>query len=286
MVSVKIDTSTCIKCGKCARVCPAEIFSQQQAGADIGLQNIAHCIVCGHCVAACPTSSVIHSVFPPEKVHDINRSILPSPEAVMLLCRARRSNRAFTKAPVPAEYLDMILEAAHRAPTASNSQDIGFTLITSPENLDGVVRYTLDKFSSLKNTLSNPFVKPFVRMFAPAIYGMLGRFDTMLDDYARGGDPIMRGAKALILIHTLKGSRFGRDDANLALQNGSLMAESLGVSQFYTGFVCTAARRDKKRGLEKMFGIEGEIQAGLALGMPEFKFPKYIDKKDIEVRRF
>lgn len=286
IVSLKIDGSTCIKCGKCVKVCPAGIFTQPEPRAEIGVSNLPYCIVCGHCVAACPTESVIHDDFPPEKVHKIDRIILPTPEAVMLLCKARRSNRALTKTPVPAGYLDMILEAAHRAPTASNMQQVRFTLITTPEKLDIVVRYTLGRFKALRNMLGNPIVKPFIKAFAPALYPMLGRFDKMLEQYDAGEDPILRGATALILIHTPKGSRFGRDDANLALQNGSLMAESIGVSQFYTGFVCTAARRDKKKRLERMFGIEGEIQAGLALGMPAFKYPNYIDKKDIEVERF
>lgn len=96
---------------------------------------------------------------------------------------------------------------------------------------------------------------------------------------------ILRNATALILIHTPGNSRFGCQDANLAYQNGSLMAESLGVSQFYTGFVCSAIHQDKQGKLAKILGIQGKIHAGMALGMPAFEFPNYIDKKDIEVNR-
>ena len=71
----------------------------------------------------------------------------------------------------------------------------------------------------------------------------------------------------------------------MAYQNGSLMAESLGVSQFYTGFVCSAIQQDKQEKLVKLLGIQGKIHAGMALGMPAFRFPNYIDKKDIEVNR-
>ena len=110
------------------RVCPSKIFTQPASGGEIGLQGIGSCIVCGHCVAVCPTGSVEHGDFPPQKVHPVDRELLPSPEQVMLLCKARRSNRAFTAKPVPEETLDRILEAAHRAPTASNLQRVAFTL--------------------------------------------------------------------------------------------------------------------------------------------------------------
>ena len=61
------------------------------------------------------------------------------------------------------------------------------------------------------------------------------------------------------------------------------MAESLGVNQLYTGFVCNAARQ-KKGVLEKLLGIapDREIKAGMGLGMPQFRFPNYIDKKDLK----
>ena len=87
----------------------------------------------------------------------------------------------------------------------------------------------------------------------------------------------------VIFIHTPQSSRFGDADANLAYENGSLMAESLGISQLYTGFVCTAIKQ-RKGVLEKMLGLspDREIKAGMGLGMPEFRYPNYIDKKELQ----
>lgn len=45
----------------------------------------------------------------------------------------------------------------------------------------------------------------------------------------------------------------------------------------------TAARADRKRRLARRFGIEGTIHAGMALGMPAFRFPNRIDKKPLDV---
>lgn len=71
-VTLNIDNEICIKCGKCAKICPSVIFTQEKMGGEITLQNINACIGCGHCVAVCPVSAVIHSEFPEDKVHPID----------------------------------------------------------------------------------------------------------------------------------------------------------------------------------------------------------------------
>ena len=282
-MAVKQDT--CIRCHKCMRVCPAAIFYQEDPKGDILLRNVSSCIFCGHCVAVCPTESVEHSTFPESKVHTVDKSLLPSPESVMLLCKSRRSNRAFNKKPVPAEYLDRILEAAHRAPTASNTQSVRYVCITDPKVLAQVSDYTIDSFAKAVKMLKNPVLKPILKPLMPGNYKQLRRTERIIKEHRKGNDPILRHAAAVIFIYTPKANYYERDDANLAYQNGSLMAESLGVAQFYTGYVLNAVRRDKKNGLAKLLGIDGTIHAGMALGMPDFTFSKYIDRKEIDVKK-
>lgn len=281
--TISINDATCIKCGKCVRVCPSRLFSQDSSSSVT--VTVQGCICCGHCTAACPTDSVIHSDFPQETIHKIDYAALPTPEQLLLLSRVRRSNRAFSGKPIPAGSIELILEAAHRAPTASNMQQVEFTLVTDPALLRAISNYTVDLFSSIVRKLTNPLLKPILKLIIPGVYNYLPAFDRLMQEWANGNDMVLRGATAVIFIHTPGESRFGCQDANLAYQNGSLMAESLGVSQFYTGFVCSAYEQDKSKKLTELLGINGKIHAGMALGMPSFRFPNYIDKKAIKVNR-
>lgn len=283
MITIDIDKDTCIKCGKCVKVCPAYILTQEDPKAEIGLRNIQNCIACGHCVAVCPTDSVIHSEFPEHKVHTLKRDILPTPEQVMELCRARRSNRAFLLSQVPEEYLRQVVEAAHLAPTASNGQEVSFTLVTNPDLLKQISTITINTFETTVKKITNPFVNPFINLIVPGAKEAVPTLNAVIAKHNSGTDAILRGAKAVLFIHTPSSSNFGRQDANLAYQNASLMAESLGISQFYTGYVCIAVDLDKKRRLAKLLNIEGTIHAGMALSMPAFKFPKYTDRKELNI---
>lgn len=268
----------------CVKVCPAFIFYYNKESQCVELQNEERCIGCGHCVAACGYSAVNHSLFTPEKVHPVDYAHYPTPEQMLHLIRSRRSNRAFLQKPIPEEALRSIVEAAYRAPTASNGQELAFTLITSPEKLKVVSDFTMNTFGGLLKKMDNPLVRGILKMADPATLRYIPLFKEMQQEYAAGNDGILRKATAVLFIHAPKKSRFGIEDANLAYQNASLMAESLGVCQFYTGFVLNATKQNKGK-LEEQLGIDGVIYAGMALALPAFKMEHYIDKEPMKYTR-
>ncbi|MFV0417328.1 MAG: nitroreductase family protein [Dysgonomonas sp.] len=286
MITISIENESCIKCSKCVKVCPAHILTQETSKSNIGLQNVHTCIACGHCVAVCPNESVIHSEFPQQKVHMLNRDILPTADQVLELCRARRSNRAFLSSGVPEKYLKQIVEAAHLAPTASNGQEVSFTLVTNSELLKQISEISVKSFEATVKKAKHPLIKPLLSLIAPEAKEGLPHLESVINKYRNGYDIILREAKAVLFFNTPAKSNFGKQDANLAYQNASLMAESLGVSQFYTGYVCISVELDKKQKLAELLNIKGQIHAGMALAMPAFKFPKYVDREDIKVNIF
>lgn len=277
-MTLRIERASCIECGKCIRVCPAGIMTRSADGKRIALVRTDRCIGCGHCVDVCPTDAVIHSDFPPQRVHVADAAALPSPEQVLALIRSRRSNRALTPHLVPEEALRQIVEAAHYAPTASNSRQVSFTLVTDPERLRRIADFTVGVFDATARKLMTPIVRALLKPLRPDLYRYAERFAEMRREHEAGRDPILRKATALIIIHTPASNRFGCEDANLAYQNASLMAESLGVSQIYMGFVLTAARMAKKNAFARIAGITGRPQAIMALGIPAFRYPKYTQR--------
>lgn len=282
MISLHIDPASCIRCLKCVRICTSHIFFQKD-DETIGTDKLNTCISCGQCLGVCPTDSISHSAFSSTQVHPIEKALLPAPEQVDLLIKSRRSNRAFSSKPLPEDFLNKIVEAAWRAPSASNGQEVSYTIITDPAKLKQVSQLTIDVFDGILK-LVKP-LKPLLKVAAPEVAGLINEFVEMKQQFSEGNDLILRNAKALILFHTPAGERFGVQDANLSYQNASLMAESLGVAHFYTGFVYAANDLDKaKKRLNRYLGIKETIQAGMALGMPSFRFEKYVDKNPIRVR--
>lgn len=279
-MQIDINRERCIRCLKCVKVCPATIFK----GNEPEVERASRCIKCGHCVAVCPSLAVVHELFPEQKVHTTAYDAMPSSESLMLLIKNRRSMRNFTKTPIPDTLLEQIAQAAHRAPTATNAEQVSFTLITDPLILRQVSEFTVDTFVSAIGKIDNFIMRPIIKRTSPVIYKYIPMLKSMRRKLDEGNDQILRGATALLLIHTPKWISYGVEDCNLAYQNGSLMAEVLGVGQFYTGFVLNAAQR-RKGALEKMLGIDGVIHAGMALGMPQFRYPNYIDRKDISLKK-
>jgi len=174
--------------------------------------------------------------------------------------------------------LNLITEAAYRAPTGSNMQEVGFTLVTDPNNIKQVIKLAMEIFSGLVDLIKDQSDKPEIAQ-------TIGYLTHLLEEYKKGNDPILRNATALLLIHTPKEARFGYADANLAYQNGSLMAESLGVNQFFTGFLCTAIKEDHSGKINEFLGINGVVHAGMALALPSFQFVNYIDREDIKLKK-
>jgi Nitroreductase len=281
-MKIEINQTRCIKCLRCVRVCPAHIFYLNKETKEVQTQKEESCISCGHCAAACLDRAVVHELFPEEKIHQVDRSLLPTPEQMDLLIKVRRSNRAFTSQPVPREYLEQILEAAYRTPTASNEQELKFIITSNPDKIRAISQITLDYFGALIKKLKP--LMPIVKHILPREVKMIPQFEAMQKEFEKGNDLILRGATTVLFIYTHKKARFGIQDANLAYQNASLMAESLGISQFYTGFVYNAIKNDKKHRIEKLLGIEGTIYAGMGLGMPAFLFEQYPDKKPADIR--
>ena len=198
----------------------------------------------------------------------------------MELIRSRRSNRTITDCPVPEESLQMILEAACYAPTAENSRRVRLHLITDRDALNEVEAAVMNYFMRLARVLLFPPVKWILRPFMKDLYRQAPALMAMYEEFRQGHRPATCQASALLVITAPRRYDFGCEDCNLAYQNASLMAESLGVTQIYMGFVLTAFRMMGVRHTGRLLHLPSgqKVFAIMGLGIPAFRYSRYTER--------
>lgn len=279
MRTIRIDNNLCKRCGKCAIVCPSNIFCKTESGMAI-TENTMRCIECGHCVDVCTGNAILHESFPPERIQEVNRELLPSPESLMELMQSRRSNRTLTDQPITEQELQMILEAARCAPTAENSRKVKLYTISQQEDLQKVEDKVLGFFTGLAKLLCQPAIKFCLKPFLGDLYARVPELMEMDEKAKMGERPCTCNAKILLVLTAPKNYDFGFQDCNLAYQNASLMAEALGISQIYMGFVWTALKMMGTRRAAKLLNIPSneKVYAMMAIGKPAFYYTRFTRK--------
>lgn len=279
MIEITIDEARCKHCNHCVKVCPSAVFTRKRGEAP-RVERPQSCIECGHCVDVCKAACIQHSSFAPDKIHEVNRDLLPTPRQLMELIRARRSNRMLTRDAVPQEALDDILEAARYAPTAENTRSVKLTVIRDAEALktleDSVMRF----FIKLAGVLMSRPIAPITKRVIPDLYkeGLeLKRFEQR---WCAGEQPCICNATTLICFSAPKGYNFAMHDSNLAYQNASLMAESHGISQIYMGLITVALKMKGGKSAQKLLGIPKghQLCALMGLGVPAFHYERYTER--------
>jgi len=279
MPYLSLSHTLCTRCGLCATVCSSYVLEQKQKGGEINIVRPDMCINCGHCVDVCPTGAFQHQLFNADNIHTVNKDLLPSPESLMELIRSRRSNRTITDADIPQQSLNMITEAARYAPTAENSRNVSIHVLTDPTLLQGIEDKVMNFFTGMTRILMLKPINNIIKALMPTLHKQILELSLMDQKRKSGKRPATINAKAILLITAPKNSRFGYQDCNLAYQNASLMAQSLGISQIYLGFVQTAFEMWGTKKTAKLLHIptNQKVFAIMALGIPAIKYHKYTE---------
>ena len=288
MPNIAIDPARCKHCNACVEDCPAEVFASEKRGSAPGVVRADHCIVCGHCVALCMHGAIEHSDFPLGTVLPINREILPGPDALMELLRARRSARVFQKKPVPKVLLEKIIEAARLAPTAHNDQGTQYIVVQDSAELKQIVDMTGAFLGQTAKALRNPVKRKLFGLLDPngvkSAWGMVGSFESVAQAVLDGNDMVLRGAPCVLFFHADPAITKPDQSAQLAVQNATLMCEALGLASFYTGFVVAACARGVR--FPSLAGMPPghRIYGGMAIGYPKFGYNQWPDRKPAQTQ--
>ena len=294
MYKVKIETERCKKDGFCAKVCPKGIFVQREKLTIPELMDQEGCIACGQCVAICRQNAISHSEFSSTTIRAIQFEQMPTTEQVMTLLKTRRSIRAFRDKPLPNDTIERIIDGARFAPSGHNSQSTEFLVVQDRDLLNQVSAMVIEYLKFEIKRFSNPIFRTITlladRESAESGLHEIPGFKRMIQMFESGTDPILHGAPVLLAFHARRTVGFAGVNAQLALQNASLVAHALGIGHFYTGWVIAPCRAPKARAwnrrIPSLLGIPpGNLLHGaLALGYPIPRFKNMIDRKPPKIR--
>lgn len=243
---LQINSESCVRCGACAQVCPNNLFAwEKKAIAVYDPANDAHCIHCGHCFAVCPSGSICLDGVQSSQVQTVQKAPLETVQRDMLF-RNRRSVRAFKADLVPHALLQEALLDASYAPTASNQQNVEWTLVEDPAQVRAVIEQTVD----------------YLRQGAVGRYAAF--INKYLDMHAAGKDIVLRGAPQAIFGHAPAASDWGAQDVSAALSYLELSLHARGIGSCWTGFVKAAAIAGAVPALQ--IPADRVVHGGLMLG--------------------
>ena len=278
----------------CASVCPADIFVQREKLTIPELMNEEGCIACGHCVAICPQGAISHSEFPSTEIRTIQVEEMPTTNQLMALLKTRRSIRAFRDEPLSKETIERIIDGARFAPSGHNSQSTEFLVVQDRDVLNQVSAMVIEYLRFETRRFANPLFRTLAlladRELAESGLHEIPKFKHLIQVYESGADPILYGAPALLAFHAQRTVGFADVNAQLALQNASLVVHSLGIGHFYAGWVVSPCRAPMARAwnqrIPSLIGIPpgNELHGVLALGYPIPKFKNMIERKPSQIR--
>ena len=127
MCLITVNEEKCIKCGLCVEECQLGVLKLESTGPKE--VNPDACFACGHCVAICPKEAIDNNKSPLAMQSEIGEVRKLNTEEAKNFIRARRSIRSYKNTPVEREKLMELVDVAHLAPTASNSQGISYLII-------------------------------------------------------------------------------------------------------------------------------------------------------------
>ncbi len=271
---IKIDEELCNSCGLCIKDCISGCLLEKDSKPFA--VNPGWCSLCSHCVAICPKGAIDHNGLTGLSPKPIGKDKL-DPEMYRKIVTTRRSIRRFNEKDVPRKEIEDILYLAAYSPTASNTRDVGYTVITNRRLIRNTGLSIFKKFERIMKILKSPpgnVIVSLLDQFAPkkSIRRYLDRYDLFTSWVNKGRDVITHDAPALIIIHGPKKSRFARDNSAIAADNITNYAHAKGLGTCYIGLVNIAL--DLNRKLSSKLGVpkDRKVNLVLALGYPAYKY--------------
>ena len=282
---VAIDEQTCVRCGSCVKICPADVLAMDGERVRVSPSSLFGCIACGHCMMVCPEGAIAvtgRGISPQDLM------ALPKPEerasgdALAALMQARRSVRRFRDQPVDPHLVERVVALAATAPMGIPPWDIGCVSVIGHEEVQRIAHQVVKGYEGFLS-LFKPWVLKVIRPFTgQAKYDMFANFvrplaQSYVGAHREGRDKLFYEAPALLIFH--HSPYADALDASIACTYAMLAAESLGLGSTIIGGAPPILQRNKV--LCRQLGIPDENKPSIALilGYPADSFRKTIRRR-------
>ena len=275
-----------IGCDRCVAVCPSFVLEIVEAKSAV--VRGGWCIGCGHCGAVCPTGAILHEggCF---DLHPKNgEAPATSPEILELLFRERRSVRIYTRDPVPEEVLNKILDAGRYAPTGTNSQNVHYLVLTSPDRIAELQEMTIRFYHRIFARARGWFGKVLLSLIAGRKTAEYLRESLPKVEFAdkmmrQGKDRLFYHAPAVVLAHAESWDPCSSFNCSVALYHCSLMAHTLGLGCCFNGFLVSAVNHAPKMKRWLDIPSDHKCYSAMTLGFPEVKYLRLVRRNPPKV---
>lgn len=284
-MEIRIINDKCTRCMLCVKDCAAAVWQE-----DNGVPKAAFpedCTLCSHCLCVCPANAIEHSGLDLLQIKKIDKALV-NPDAYETVVRGRRSIRYYKDRPVSDELIQKVIGLSNHTPTATNSQNVSYIVITDKEILKKISQ-TIFGFSVKVFHFTQKFpgslIYKFIRAFSwsEVIARYLDPMPYYMDETKKGRDLILHNAPALILVHAPRGENFSCENCNLAAANIMNFAYSLSLGTCYIGFLTLYLKHSKK--LRRLVNIPENrmAYAALVMGVPAYRHTRTASRNNPKI---
>jgi len=190
----------------------------------------------------------------------------------------------FEDKPVPREIVRKLVTLGRWAPSAGNSQSVDWIAFDDREKIAELSAGILSELRRFTRLASQPLLRPLValavgRETAKQASRYRARFEGLRERAAAGEDPILYHAPVVLVGHTAKRSRFGRDDAIYAAYNLMLAAGHFGLGTCQIGLLQLAYEKSARFRRLLTLPDGRTAQVAVALGYPRRAFRRVVPRR-------
>ena len=225
MLNFTVDDERCVRCGKCAKDCIAEIIEQKDKELpSIRSEQEENCLQCQHCLAVCPAGAISILGHNPGDSLELKAGSLPPPSQVATLIRGRRSIRHYRDENVDPWLLKNLLATVANAPTGVNRRELTFTVI---DDKAAMGRFRDKALNELRQAIKDGKVTESAGYLLEAVPAW----------FECKQDIVFRGAPHMLIVSAPLDSPCPQEDIVIALAYFELIAQSSGLGTVWCGLV-------------------------------------------------